>query len=431
MKSKELPTTDRIIRILQSLGRFNFHLYYVKGKNMILCDFLSRIKSDDTDPDNLIPIAFHQMEFEPIQYNPKEILDFFYGLEELGYNIIAGKISPENSYMVMTRRAAKETGANIPEVHGAVKPLDSNVKPEKDKSLQKQVFTQPANVKPVRPVAIATGPAPPTTYLPRAIPQIRLPVKMVPATPLSPPRIPVQTPPRIPQTPVQIRPANVPLNTPATVPRTRPRQPILMTPIKRENVPVLSRKQLFTPQQYTNQSPAQTPAQIPDLSRVKKEPIDIPRFDLEPEPLDQKPSLPTQPTSFMHPTFQSPQKPQTAQTTVQDLKGDSWLDLKAEPPLEKSAVDAQFRHPMQEDFIIPPTLAEAVKNKSLLAKDLPKQTDIGGLMKVLNRKTHEIFRVIFIVDSSKTSMNISDTTNCPQTLPKPNKCKSILSIISH
>ena len=41
MKSKELPTTDRIIRILQRLGRFNFHLYYVKGKDMILCDFLS------------------------------------------------------------------------------------------------------------------------------------------------------------------------------------------------------------------------------------------------------------------------------------------------------------------------------------------------------------------------------------------------------
>ena len=81
----KLSTTDRIIRILQRLGRFNFHLYYVKGKDMILCDFLSRIKSDDTDPDNLIPIAFHQMELEPIQYNPEEILNFFYGLEELGY----------------------------------------------------------------------------------------------------------------------------------------------------------------------------------------------------------------------------------------------------------------------------------------------------------------------------------------------------------
>ena len=69
MKSKELPTTDRIIKILQRLGRFNFHLYYVKGKDMILCDFLSRVNVDDSDLHNLIPIAFHQMELEPLQFN--------------------------------------------------------------------------------------------------------------------------------------------------------------------------------------------------------------------------------------------------------------------------------------------------------------------------------------------------------------------------
>ena len=69
-------------------------------------------------------------------------------------------------------------------------------------------------------------------------------------------------------------------------------------------------------------------------------------------------------------------------------------------------MDAQFRHPMQEDFIILPTLAEATKNKTLLAKDLPKQTDIDRLM-VLNRKIlaqsrfpepmKDLKQVIFIV----------------------------------
>ena len=159
--------------------------------------------------------------------------------------------------MIMTRGAAKQTGAIVPEVHGANKPLDPDLNPEKDKGLQKQVFTQPANVKPSGPVAIATGPAPPTPYLPRAVPEINLPIKVMPATPLTPPRIPVQTPPRISRTPVQIRPTNLPLSTPATVPRTRPRQPIFMTPIKRENVPIAPRKQLFTPQQQTIQSPVQ------------------------------------------------------------------------------------------------------------------------------------------------------------------------------
>ena len=242
-------------------------------------------------------------------------------------------------------------------------------------------FSQPANVKPNGPVAIATGPAPPTPYLPRAIPQIRLPVKVVPATPLSPPRIPTLTP-RIPQTPVQIRPSRLPITTPATVPKAMSRPLIQMTPLRGVSAPATPRKQLFPHQQ----SPVQTPVQIPDLSRVKREPIDIPRFDLEPDLEDQKPSFPTPQTPFLHPTFQSPQKPQTTEATVQDLKGDPWLDPRAEPPLEESAVDAQFRHPMQEDFIIPPTLAEATKNKTLLAKDLPKQTDIDRLMKVLNRK---------------------------------------------
>ena len=381
MKSKELPTTDRIIRILQRLGRFNFHLYYVKGKDMILCDFLSRIKSDDSDPHNLIPIAFHQMELEPIQYNPNQILEQFYFLEELGYKIIAEEISQENSYMIMTRRAAKQTGANLPEVHGANKPLDPDLKPEKDKSLQKQVFLQPTNVKPNGPVAIATGPAPPTPYLPRAIPQIRLPVKVAPPTPHTLVRISMLTP-RIPQTPVQMRPIRPSLATPATVPKAMSRPLIQMTPLRGVSAPATPRKQLFLPQQ----SPIQTSAQIPDLSGVKREPIDIPRFDLEPDLEGQKPSLPVPQTPFIHPTFQSPQKPPTTQATVQDLKGDPWLDPRAEPPLEESSVDAQFRHPMQEDFIIPPTLAEAFKNKTLLAKDLPKQTDIDRLMKVLNRK---------------------------------------------
>ena len=263
----------------------------------------------------------------------------------------------------MTRGAAKQTGAKVPEVHGANKPLDPDLKPEKDKGLQKQVFTQSANVKPNGPLAVATGPAPPTPYLPRAMPQINLPVKVMPATPLTPPRIPVQTPPRIPMTPVQIRPTSLPLSTPATVPRTRPRQPIFMTPIKRENVPYTPRKQLFTPQQQIVQSPVQTH----DLSRVKKEPIDIPRSDFEPDPLDQKPSIPPPQTPYIHPTYQSPQQSQP-QVTVHDLKGDPWLDPKAEPPLEESAVDAQFRHPMQEDFIIPPTLAEATKKQNFVSK---------------------------------------------------------------
>ena len=202
-----------------------------------------------------------------------------------------------------------------------------------------------------------------------------------------------------------------------------------MTPIKRENVPHTPRKQLFTPQQKMVQSPVQTH----DLSRVKKEPIDIPRFDLEPDPQDQKPSIPHPQTPYIHPTYQSPQQPQP-QVTVHDLKGDPWLDPKAEPPLEESAVDAQFRHTQcRKILLFPPTLAEATKNKTLLAKDLPKQTDIDRLMKVLNRKIlaqsrfpepmKDLEASYIHSGFSKTFMNISNTTSCPQIKQKQNKCK--------
>ena len=61
MKSKNLPTTGRIIRLLEHLSGYSFNLYYVKGKDMILCDYLSRIAVDDGNPDEVIPISFNAL----------------------------------------------------------------------------------------------------------------------------------------------------------------------------------------------------------------------------------------------------------------------------------------------------------------------------------------------------------------------------------
>ena len=53
MKSKNLPATGRIIRLLEHMSGYSFNLYYVKGKDMILCDYLSRIAMDDGNPDEV------------------------------------------------------------------------------------------------------------------------------------------------------------------------------------------------------------------------------------------------------------------------------------------------------------------------------------------------------------------------------------------
>ena len=42
IKSKAEPTTIRIKRLAELLSSYSFNVYYIKGKNMILSDFLSR-----------------------------------------------------------------------------------------------------------------------------------------------------------------------------------------------------------------------------------------------------------------------------------------------------------------------------------------------------------------------------------------------------
>ena len=59
MKSKMEPATNRIKRLLEILSTYFFNLYYIKGKDMVLSDFLSRQQGDRSDPHQIIPISFY------------------------------------------------------------------------------------------------------------------------------------------------------------------------------------------------------------------------------------------------------------------------------------------------------------------------------------------------------------------------------------
>ena len=50
MKSKMEPATNRIKRLLEVLSSYSFNFYYIKGKDMVLSDFLSRQLGDKCDP---------------------------------------------------------------------------------------------------------------------------------------------------------------------------------------------------------------------------------------------------------------------------------------------------------------------------------------------------------------------------------------------
>ena len=86
----------------------------MKGKDMVLSDFLSRQKNDNGYPHENIPIPF----------NIYKILNDNY------YNI--------DKYLIQTRSQARSSGIKLPEVHGMGKNVDPNIKPGKQHANPKQ-----------------------------------------------------------------------------------------------------------------------------------------------------------------------------------------------------------------------------------------------------------------------------------------------------
>ena len=119
MRSKAEPTTTRIKRLLELLSPYSFNLYYIKGKDMVLSDFLSRQETDDSNPHELIPISFSLRD---------QVSDYFYCIDN------ENNLPREDKYMVQTRSQVRLSGIRLPEIHGANKGLDPHVQPGKQKS---------------------------------------------------------------------------------------------------------------------------------------------------------------------------------------------------------------------------------------------------------------------------------------------------------
>ena len=93
------------MRLLDRLAAYSFNLYYVKGRDMIMTDYLSHHRIKDSDTSELIMISFCP------------VTTYYKCLEE-------------NAYCTGTRASAKAAGEVAPKVQGADKPLDPNLKPE-------------------------------------------------------------------------------------------------------------------------------------------------------------------------------------------------------------------------------------------------------------------------------------------------------------
>ena len=80
---------------------------------MILSDFLSRQKNDDSNPHEIIPISFNM------------------------YQVLENKFY-DDKYLIQMRSQAKSCGIKLPEVHGMRKNLDPNLNPEIQHTFPKQ-----------------------------------------------------------------------------------------------------------------------------------------------------------------------------------------------------------------------------------------------------------------------------------------------------
>ena len=59
IKSKAETATVGIKGLLELITSYSFNLYYIKGKDMVLSDFLSRQNSNNSNPHEITPISFN------------------------------------------------------------------------------------------------------------------------------------------------------------------------------------------------------------------------------------------------------------------------------------------------------------------------------------------------------------------------------------
>ena len=119
MRSKVEPATTGIKRLLELLSPYSLNLYYIKGKDMVLNNFLSRQKTDYSNPHELIPILFMLRS---------QVDNHFYRIDNKTNQPRIDR------YLVQTRSQVKSSGVKLPEIHGANKGLDPHVWPGKQRS---------------------------------------------------------------------------------------------------------------------------------------------------------------------------------------------------------------------------------------------------------------------------------------------------------
>ena len=103
------------LRQLEVPGAYSYNLYYMKGKDMTLSYYLSRIKVDKSKPHEIIPISFDLQEVLKEKY-------------------------------IQSRSGTQKSGITVRKIHGHDKSLLPNLKPEKAAKIVPQLPSIPSTI---------------------------------------------------------------------------------------------------------------------------------------------------------------------------------------------------------------------------------------------------------------------------------------------
>ena len=327
MKAKTLPATTRIMRLLEILSGYAFNLYFVKGKDMKICDFLSRIDVDRGNPGEVIPISFNS--FSMLNTIRKVTLQ------------------QANKLLIATRSSTKAEGTTLPPVHGIQKHLDPAIKPEHGKPVpdqNKQKGPTSADAKP----KVLLRPRLPASQIAKK----RLIDKSIKL--LNRPKPYINLPKRIPQVPNQ--------------------RPITQKDINIPNhEPIVKRESL---QRQLGKEVDNTTPPLTNNEPIVHNPSPIRHF--EPNPLLEIPQQAKEPQEVNRQNL----TPNTGKpNAIQDP-----FDTQMEVPFSEDIVEPVFKRPDMADFEIPPVLEEMIPDGTLIHRHLPKQSDLDKILTQINRK---------------------------------------------
>ena len=327
MKAKTLPATTRIMRLLEILSGYAFNLYLVKGKDMKICNFLSRIDVDRGNP----------REVNPISFNSFSMLN----------TIRKATLHQANKLLVTTRSKTKAEGTTLSPAHGVQKHLDPAVKPEHDKPVADQNKQRGPTTADAKPKVLLRPKLPASQIAKKKL--IDRSIKL-----LNKPKSQINVPSKIPQLPNQ-KPTDQNeaeiLNQRLVVQKGSPQRQLVDNTDNANPPPIAS--------QPTNDDP-------------------IPVRHFEPNSLSEVPQQDKEPQES---TRQHPVHSTGNPNAVQDP-----FDTQIEVPFSEDIVEPVFKRPEMADFEIPPVLEEMIPDGSLIHKHLPKQADVDKILTQINRK---------------------------------------------